>query len=96
MTDLYVEVRYARNTCLSMSNSNKFFKLRRIGKTLESLEYAQCLTQYLDNSRNLTKLTIPDLKNVLGRIQTVMFGKVLPLTSTTQSFCTGERHSGLV
>ena len=93
---LYVEVRYARNTCLSMSNSEKFFKLRRNGKTLESLEYAQCLTQYLDNSRSLTKLTIPDLKNVLGRIQTVMFGKVLPLTSTTQSFCTGERHSGLV
>ena len=39
---LYVEVRYARNTCLSMSNSEKFFKLRRYGKTLESLEYAHC------------------------------------------------------
>ena len=26
----------------------------------------------------------------LGSIQTVMFGQVLPLTSTTQSFCAGE------
>ena len=85
-----MEVHYARNTSLSMSDSEKFFKLRRNGKTLESLEYAQCLTQYLDNSRSLTKLTIPDLKNVLGSIQTVMFGQVLPLTSTTQSFCAGE------
>ena len=79
-----MEVHYARNTSLSMSDSEKFFKLRRNGKTLESLEYAQCLTQYLDNSRSLSKLTIPDLKNVLGSIQTVMFGQVLPLTSITQ------------
>ena len=79
-----------QETCFSMSNSEKFFTPRRNENTLESLEYAQCLTQYLGNSRSLTKITIPDLKNVLSSIQTVMFGQVLPLTSATKSFCTGE------
>ena len=70
----YREVRYTRNTCLSMANSSKFFKLKRDGKNLATEEYAYCLMSYFDNSRSLTKLTIPDLKNVLGSISSVVFG----------------------
>ena len=33
---LYIEVRYARNTCLSMSNTQKFFKLKQNGKKLKT------------------------------------------------------------
>ena len=57
---LYIEVKYAK------ANPSKFIKLKRNGKNFASEEYASCLKQYFDTSRNMTKLTMPDLHNVLG------------------------------
>jgi len=78
---LYREVRYARNTCLSMANPSKFFKLRKDNQNLLSEEYAACLISYFDNSRSLGKLTLSDLKNVIGGIHSVVFGQPAPPSS---------------
>ena len=71
---LYIEVRYAKATCQSMTNPSKFFKLKRNGKDFASEEYASSLKQYFDTSRNMTKLTMPDL-HVIGGVQGVVFGQ---------------------
>lgn len=72
------DMHYARNTCLSMSNPSKFFRLRKENKNLESEEYAASLISYFDNSRSLSKLTITDLKNVIGSMHSVLFGPAPP------------------
>ena len=74
---LYVEVRYARVTCLSMNTQtlNKFFRLRRYGKKLESEEYSICLKRYLDTSRSVKQVTLPDLQNTLTELQKSLFDK---------------------
>ena len=41
------------------------FRLRRNGKNLDTEEYASNLSLYLDQSRNMSSLTISDLRNVL-------------------------------
>ena len=66
---LYVEVRYARTTSLSLKETAKVFWLSRGGKKLETMEYATNLMEYLDDSKNMTSLTISDLNNVLGCLQ---------------------------
>lgn len=40
-----------------------------------SKEYAACLILYFDNSRSLGKLTLSDLKNVIGGMHFVVFGQ---------------------
>ena len=88
---LYREVRYTRNTCLSMSNPTKFFKLKRNGENLASEDYASFLITYFENSRSLTKLTIPDLKNVLGSMNSLMLGQPQPSSSASiETFSSGE------
>ena len=71
-----------------MSNGEKFFKLGWNGKNVESGEYASWawLKRYFDTSWSLTKLTMPDLKNVLDGIQSVMFGLSLPKTNAVKYF----------
>ena len=71
-----------------MSNGDKFVKLGWNGKNVESWEYASWawLKRYFNNSCSLTKLTMPDLKNVLDGIQSVMFGLSLPKTNAVKSF----------
>ena len=46
---LYVEVRYAKATCLSMNTqtANRFFKLRENGKKMAYQVYSDCLLKYL-------------------------------------------------
>ena len=68
-SQLYVEVWYARTTSLSLKETAKVFRLRRGGKKLETMEYATNLMEYLDDSKNMTSLTISDLNNVLGCLQ---------------------------
>ena len=72
---LYIEVRYAKATCQSMTNPSKFIKLKRNGNNFASEEYASCLKQDFDTSRNMTKLTMPDLHHVIGGVQGVVFGQ---------------------
>ena len=75
---LYVEVRYRKATCLSMNSTtlNNFFKLRHKGKKLEYKSHAECLMKYLDTSRSINLVTIPDLQNTLGQIQNSLFEEV--------------------
>lgn len=63
---MYVEVRYAKQTCLSISNHAKYFRLRRDGKNLDTGDYPKCLKDYLSTSKSVGKLIIPYLRNVLG------------------------------
>ena len=62
---LYVEVRLAKKTCLSIKRSSSVFRLKRGGKNLTSDEYAKNLSTYFDNPHSQTAITVADLQNVL-------------------------------
>ncbi len=59
-----------------MSSPAKFFKLKQNGKRLDDDDYVNCLITYFDNLTSLNKLTLLDLQNVLGSIQSLVFGPV--------------------
>ena len=90
MTDklnrVYVEVRYAKATCLSMNSKtlNNFFMLRHNGKKLAYKSYAECLKKYPGTSRSINLVTIPDLQNALGQIQNSLFQEVDHNTNNSQ------------
>ena len=65
---LYVEVRHAKNTCMSLKHSASVFRLKRAYKNLESTEYAENLKEYFGDSRNKSMLTMNDLTSVLRKI----------------------------
>ena len=68
---LYIEIRYAKNTCLSLKHSSSVFTLRRKNRNLSSEEYASNLKEYLGDARHKTSLTMEDLTNVLGKIRSL-------------------------
>jgi len=65
---LYTEVRYAKNTCMSLKHSASVFRLKRSYKNLDSNEYADNLKQYFGDTRNKSMLTMNDLTSVLRKI----------------------------
>ena len=73
-------MRYARSTCSSIQNPASFFELKKKGKFLDSEDYAACLQAFFDSSNSLTKLTMPDLQNVLLGLHSSTF--VQPSTSS--------------
>ena len=62
---LYIEVRYAKNSCLSLKHTASVFRLKKVHKNLSSKEYVENLCQYLSDARNKTALTAADLSLVL-------------------------------
>ena len=62
---LYIEVRYAKNSCLSLKHTASVFRLKKDHKNLSSKEYVENLCQYLSDARNKTALTAADLSLVL-------------------------------
>ncbi|CAL4059934.1 unnamed protein product, partial [Meganyctiphanes norvegica] len=66
---LYIEVRYAKNSCVSLKHSASVFALRRNCKNLASDKYASNLKEYLGDTRHKTILTIEDLTGVLEKIR---------------------------
>ena len=72
--------------CQMVKNSLNLDKMERMLK-VESMPW---LKRYFNNSWSLTKLTMPDLKNVLDGIQSVMFGLSLPKTNAVKSFFFAE------
>ena len=62
---LYMEVRYARHSCLSMKPTASVFRLKRAFKKLSSQEYADNLREYLGDARKKTNLTESDLEAIL-------------------------------
>ena len=72
---LYIEVRYAKATFLSMNTqtANRFFKLRENGKKMAYQVYSDCLLKYLDSSKAVAKVSITDFRDTLGNIQKKVF-----------------------
>ena len=64
---LYTEVRYAKNSCLSMKHTS-VFRLKRGHRNLSSKEYVENLCQYLGDSRIKTVLTADDLSELLRKL----------------------------
>ena len=57
-------MRFQRNTSKLYKSDAAVFRLKKDGKNLSSEEYASNLCTF-DSSRNVTNLTIGDLRNVL-------------------------------
>ena len=70
-TRMYVEVRYARTTSLTLKENASVFRLKINGKNLETKEYAENLIRYFDNSESINSLTMEDLNTVLGKLESV-------------------------
>ena len=64
----YVEVRYARVTSTTMKETAKVFQLKRSGKNLTTIEYAENLKKHFDDSESVSTLTLDDLNSVLTTI----------------------------
>lgn len=62
---LKVEVRYAKNTSLSLKHTASVFKLEKNHKNLTSNQYVENLCQYLSDARSKTVLTADDLSFAL-------------------------------
>ena len=63
---LYVEVRYAKATCLSMNTqiaANRFFQVRENGEKMAYQVYADCVLKYLDSSKAVAKVSITDFRD---------------------------------
>ena len=67
---LYTEVRFAKNSCISLKHTASVFRLQRDHKKLPSKEYVENLCQYLGDARNKTVLTAEDLSVVLTNLIT--------------------------
>ena len=60
---LYIEVRYAKNSCLSLKHTASVFRLKRDYKNLSSKDYVENLCQYLGDARSKSMLTANDLSS---------------------------------
>ena len=65
---LYIEVRYGKNSCLSLKHTASIFRLKRDHRNLSSGEYVENLCQYLSDVRSKTSLTTDDLSLVLEEL----------------------------
>ena len=87
-------MRLQRNTSKLYKTDAAVFRLKRCGKNLLSQEYASNLCNYLDSSRNVTKLTMGDLRNVLiglnWTIQTSEGDYNKPSTAESDAYQYGE------
>ena len=64
----YVEVRYAMVTSTTMKETAKVFQLKRSGKNLTTIEYAENLKKHFDDSESVSTLILGDLNSVLTTI----------------------------
>ena len=62
---LYMEVKYARVTSMSLKPTAAVFRLVRNHRKLETMEYADNLSSYLDSARSCRTITLADFDNVL-------------------------------
>ena len=86
---LYIEVRYAKNTCLSLKHTASVFRLKKQYKNLTSEEYVENLCQYLGGARSKKVLTENDLsellKDLLENPEESLVSKRIP-SSSPQEF----------
>ena len=62
---MYIEVRYARKTSLSLKATASIFRLKRDSRNLPTEEYVDNLCNYLSDSRSKTTFSAADLNRVL-------------------------------
>ena len=65
---LYTEIRYCRDTSLSLPKSSDIFRLKRKYKSLPVEEYATNLSIYLDKVQSNESVTMDDFRNVLDTL----------------------------
>ena len=65
---LYLEIRYARDTCLSWPRSSNVFRLKKNYKNLESYEYAENLKVYLNRIKSNAAATLDDFRGALDNL----------------------------
>ena len=67
---LYKEVRYARVTSQTLPPTSALFRLRTKGNKYLPIDgYAKNLSQYLDDSQSVSKVTIAELHQVLLEVE---------------------------
>ena len=64
---LYTEVRYSRDTCLSLPKSSPLFRLMSKYKKLPSTNYAENLKTYLGRVCSRSDATYEDFQNALQK-----------------------------
>ena len=62
---MYLEVRYARESSMSLKRTSAVFKLKIGGKNLSTEDYATNLNKYFDSAKTCSTITLGDLTNVL-------------------------------
>ena len=68
---LYIEVRYARTTSLTLPANAKLFRLRSdANKKMNAEEYAKNLAQYLDDQKSIGGIDMQELNGVLEKLKT--------------------------
>ena len=65
---LYVEIRHAKNSSLSLPKSSDIFRLKRKGKNLPSEEYAENLSTYLSKITCMFNMELKDFQKALNNI----------------------------
>lgn len=65
---LYIEVRYARDTALSVPKSSDIFRLKKDFKNLSTDTYAANLKTYLDNVSCKSDVTMDDFKSAISKL----------------------------
>lgn len=64
-TRLYLEVRFAKNSSLSLPKSSDIFRLKRKGKNLPSKEYSDNLSTYLSKITCTVNMEMKDFREAL-------------------------------
>ena len=76
---LYLEVRYAKESSMSLKRTASVFRLKIGGKNLATDDYAANLCKYFDSAKACSTLTLGDLTNVLtglkGKLTSICISK---------------------
>ena len=74
---MFIEIRFHENTPTTMSKNAEVFRLKKNHQNIGTSDYALNLCQYLDQARDITGLSMGDLRNVLNGLQGIStIGKV--------------------
>ena len=66
---MYIEVRFQKNTRKFLKKDNAIFHLKRDGKNLPTSDYVFDLCLYFDQSCCVSSLSMGDLRNVLNSLK---------------------------
>ena len=68
LSRMYREVRYARDTCLSLPRTSDIFRLLKDHKKLPVEQYAKNLMIYLDNASCKTEVSMDDFNRAMDKL----------------------------